>query len=181
MEDQIDEHMRILSDISKETTYLSEIKDIMDELNILSNIYSQQILVVQSMIDDAKAQKISPLTRTPVLQLTLFPSRGGDDDKDRKKAESSRQPEDDSTPEVDCTLKDTGDDSSSESGSTCPSPQFDALVVEGPSEHAEAKYEALELKLAGRKQSIEHLRTRALGVYKEVWPITRHWVILADF
>lgn len=53
----IDMEMRALSDITKETKCLKEIKDIMDELNSISYIFTQQMDVVQSMVDDAEMQQ----------------------------------------------------------------------------------------------------------------------------
>ncbi|RMJ15102.1 hypothetical protein CDV36_005242 [Fusarium kuroshium] len=56
-DNDIGKEMGLLSDITHETKCLKEVKDIMDELNSISYIFTQQMNVVQSMVDDAELQQ----------------------------------------------------------------------------------------------------------------------------
>jgi hypothetical protein len=57
LERQTDLLLRAMTDITRETACLKEIKDVSDELNSVANVFRQQIAVVNLMVNDIAVQK----------------------------------------------------------------------------------------------------------------------------
>ncbi|RSL68709.1 hypothetical protein CEP54_002752 [Fusarium duplospermum] len=149
VDNDIDKEMGLLSDITQETKCLKVVKDIMDELNGISYIFTQQMNVVRSMVDDAELQQNN-------VNDGRSHRRGDpdtDDAKSSKKGDVDRPPEEHSKDEESSTK--TSDDNPPEGH------------YEDTPEDMELKYKRLLSTLKKRKETITHLKDEAYRVYRD--------------